>query len=145
MFTCTLVRSHPEGKRCWVKLEPLSLTAINSITGSGVATRCMHAEGARAGFSIHTEGGHEGRTREVPQEDRCSCTLTSVYILFCNCNIRALATYVPSYDQQLLSLYVYKFVTVLLQVFIFRRLKINHDTHEFVLDSGTVTNYPCGE
>jgi hypothetical protein len=56
--------------------------------------------GGRAEFSIHPEGDHEGgRTREVPQEDRCSstvCTLTSVYILFCNANICALATYVPS-------------------------------------------------
>jgi hypothetical protein len=25
-------------------------------------------------------------------------------------------------------------------VFIFRRLKINHDTHEFMLESGTVAN-----
>ncbi len=25
-------------------------------------------------------------------------------------------------------------------VFIFRRLKINHDSHEFILESGTVTN-----
>jgi hypothetical protein len=25
-------------------------------------------------------------------------------------------------------------------VFIFRRLKINHDTHEFILESGTVAN-----
>ncbi len=32
------------------------------------------------------------------------------------------------------------FVTVLLQVFIFCRLKINHESHEFILDSGTVTS-----
>jgi hypothetical protein len=25
-------------------------------------------------------------------------------------------------------------------MFIFRRLKINHDTHEFILDSGTIAN-----
>ncbi len=25
-------------------------------------------------------------------------------------------------------------------MFVFRRLKINHDTHEFILDSGTVAN-----
>ncbi len=25
-------------------------------------------------------------------------------------------------------------------MFIFRRLKINHDSHEFILESGTVTN-----
>ncbi len=28
-------------------------------------------------------------------------------------------------------------------MFIFRRLKINHDIHEFILDSGTVTNNNC--
>jgi hypothetical protein len=27
-------------------------------------------------------------------------------------------------------------------MFIFRRLKITHDTHEFILDSGTVVNNP---
>jgi hypothetical protein len=52
-----------------VKLEPLSLTAINNITGSGVPTRYM--------------------------------------------------------------------------VFIFRRLKINYDTYEFILDSGTVAKSNC--
>jgi hypothetical protein len=38
----------------------------------------MHARqnGGSAEFSIHPEGDHEGRTREVPQEDRCS----SMYI-----------------------------------------------------------------
>jgi hypothetical protein len=36
------------------------------------------------------------------------------------------------------------FVTVVYQVFIFRRLKINHESHEFILDSGTVVNKSFG-
>jgi hypothetical protein len=70
------------------------------------------------------------------------CTLTIVYILFCNSNIHTLLRkYLFFYNQQLQSLCMYKFfVTVLLQVFFFRRLKINHESHEFILDSGTVAN-----
>ena len=51
------------------------------------------------------------------------CTLTSVYILFCNANICTLATYIPSYDQQLLSVYVYKFMTVLIKGVHFSQVK----------------------
>jgi hypothetical protein len=52
------------------------------------------------------------------------CTLTSVYI-YCSVTayIHALATYVPSYDQQLLSLYVYKFVNVLITGVYFSQVK----------------------
>ncbi len=39
MFACTSARSLPESKRRWVKLELLSLTAINSILWTSVATR----------------------------------------------------------------------------------------------------------
>jgi hypothetical protein len=35
---------------------------------------------------------------------------------------------------------MYKSMTVSLTDVYFRRLKINHDTHEFILDSGTVAN-----
>jgi hypothetical protein len=75
-----------------------------------------HWNGGKAGLNMWPEGDHEGRIHKVPQESQCSSmygTLTSVYILFCNCNIHALATYVPSYDQQLSSSCMYKFVTVL--------------------------------
>jgi hypothetical protein len=58
-------------------------------------------------------------------------------------DIHALATYLPSYDQQPLSLYLYKFMTVLITGVYFsqvKNIKIKHDTHEFILDSGTVAN-----
>jgi hypothetical protein len=58
------------------KLEPLSVTAINSITSRARQQDACLPEGARAEFSIHPEEGNEGCTREVPQEDRCS----SMYI-----------------------------------------------------------------
>jgi hypothetical protein len=76
----------------------------------------MHAfqKGPEPG-SVYTQKGamKDVLARCLKKTDVQVCTLTSVYLLFCNCNIRALAAYVPSYDQQLLSLYVYKFVTVL--------------------------------
>jgi hypothetical protein len=52
-----------------VKLEPLSLMALNSSTGRVWQQDACLPEGARAEFSIHPEEGNEGRTREVPQED----------------------------------------------------------------------------
>ncbi len=51
--------------------------------------------GARAGFSIHPERGHEGHIHEVPQEDYVQvCTLTIEYYCPVTVNIRAFATYV---------------------------------------------------
>jgi hypothetical protein len=52
-------------------------------------------EWARARFSIHPERGHEGRIREVPQEDRCSSMYIDYCIFYCpvNVNIRTIATY----------------------------------------------------
>jgi hypothetical protein len=55
-------------------------------------------------------------------------------------DIRAFARYVPSYDQQSLSLYMYKLVAVIITGVYISQVKINHDTHEFILDSGTVAN-----
>jgi hypothetical protein len=106
MFTCTLARSHPGIKRRWVKLEPLSLTAINSILRTSVATRCMLARMGAGPSSVYTQKGamKDVLARCLKKTDVQVYTLTSVYMLFYNVNICALATYVPSYDQQSLSL-----------------------------------------
>ncbi len=106
MFTCTPAKSCPESKRRWVKLEPLSLTTINSILGTSVATRRLLARMEAGPSSVYTQKGtmKDVLARCLKKTDVQVCTLTSVYLLFCNANICALATYVPSYDQQSLSL-----------------------------------------
>jgi hypothetical protein len=44
------------------------------------------------------------------------------------------------YDQQSLPLFVYKLCLYNNRCLFFCRLKINHESHEFILDSGTVVN-----
>jgi hypothetical protein len=83
MFTCTLARSHPEGKRRWVKLEPLSLMAINSILRMSVATGCMLTRMGAGPSSVHTQKGtmKDVLARCLKKTDVQVCTLTSVYIV----------------------------------------------------------------
>jgi hypothetical protein len=65
-------------------------------------------------------------------------TLTIVHYCPETVNIRAIATYATFIKS---SLCMYKSVTVTLTgVLFFHRLKINHDIHELILDSGTVAN-----
>jgi hypothetical protein len=80
IFTCTLVRSHPEGKRRWVKLEPLSLTAINSIAGTSMATRCMLARMRVGPNLVYTQKGtmKDVLARCLKKTNVQVCTLTSV-------------------------------------------------------------------
>ncbi len=92
MFTCTLARSHPESKGRWVKLEPLSLTAINSILWTSVATRCVPARMGAGPSSVYIQKGtmKDVLARCLKKTDVQECTLISVYILFCNANIALL-------------------------------------------------------
>jgi hypothetical protein len=121
IFTCTLARSHPESKRRWVKLEPLSLKAINSILWTSVTTRRMLARMGAGPSSVYTQKGtmKDVLARCLKKTDVQVCTLTSVYILFCNANNCALATYLPSYDQQSFSFLCTSCVCIITGVSIF--------------------------
>ncbi len=84
------------------------------------------------GLSLSPERGHEGRIHEVLQEDRCSSMYSNYYAfvvmylqVFTHCVAFPAFREIDSYYSL---------------VFIFCRLKINHDTHEFILESGTVAN-----
>ncbi len=58
-------------------------------------------------------------------------------------DVHALATYVPFITSNYCPFTytsLYKFVTVLITGVYFLEVKINHDTHEFILDYGTVTD-----
>ncbi len=75
----------------------------------------MHARQKGPGpSSVYTMKGamKDVLARCLKKTDVQVCTLTSVYILFWNANICALATYVPSYDQQSLSLFRVQAVSV---------------------------------
>ncbi len=58
------------------------------------------------------------------------CTVIIMYLLSCIFKYPHIV---------LLFLHLEKQFVILIAVY-FRRLKINHDTHEFILESGTVTN-----
>jgi hypothetical protein len=63
MFTCTLVRSHPDSRRCWGETWTV---VINSYTPG----QAWQKRGWRwAQYTRRPKQGHEGCIREVPQED----------------------------------------------------------------------------
>jgi hypothetical protein len=132
LFTCTLVRSHPDSKE-GVRCETRSIEINSKILGwTWQQDACSERE-ARRRVSLSLEQGHEGGIREVLQEDGCSsmykswlCVLThiiSICSLSMPCNYLQLGNWFTCW-----------------LLFIFRRLKINHDSHEFILESGTVAN-----
>jgi hypothetical protein len=81
MFTSTLARSHPEGKRRWVKLELLSLMAINSILGTSMVIGCMLTRMGVGPSSVYTQKGtmKDVLARCLKKTDVQVYTLTSVY------------------------------------------------------------------
>jgi hypothetical protein len=114
MFTCTLLRTHPESKKTLGETWATVIKAINSILWTSVDSRCsLTGMGAGPGSVC----GQKGTMKDVfarclKRADVQECTLTSVYTLFCNCNIPAPAAYVPFFfhDQQLPSSCMYKFL-----------------------------------
>jgi hypothetical protein len=97
MFTCTLLRSYPESKKMLGETWATIIKAINSIFWTSVASRCsLTGMGAGPGSVC----GHKGTMKDVfarclKRADVQVCLLTNVYVLFCNCNIHALAIYAP--------------------------------------------------
>ncbi len=88
----------------------------------------MHArkKGPEPG-SVYTQKGaiKDVLARCLKKTDGQVCTLTSVYILFCNCRYSCLCyiLYIPFFDQHLLSLYMYKFVAVIITGVYFSQVK----------------------
>jgi hypothetical protein len=70
LFTCTLVRSHPDSKE-GVRCETRSIEIISKILDwTWQQDACSERE-ARRKLSLSLERGHEGRIRKVLQEDGC--------------------------------------------------------------------------
>jgi hypothetical protein len=83
------------------------------------------------GLSLSLERGHEGHVREVLQED-CSNTYSN-YTVLSSCNI--------IYSRNMSQFpHTGNLIRNIDWCLFFRRLKINHDSHEFILESGTVAN-----
>jgi hypothetical protein len=86
------------------------------------------------GLSSSPEQGHEGHVREVPQEDHGS-SMYSNYMQLCV----VVELLIMHSRIVLLFLYQGNWYIILIGVY-FRRLKINHDSHEFILETGYVAN-----
>ncbi len=83
------------------------------------------------GLSLSPERGHEGRSHEVPKEDCCSSMYSN--------NMHFVVLYLRvSMCRTIISVFRENQYVILIAVYF--RLKINHDIHEFTLDSGTVAN-----
>ncbi len=114
---------------CWV--WNLNCWSKQQDTALGVATRCMLIGWGQNGAQFGPERGHEGNIHEVLQEDRSSSMYSNYYVLL-SCISCILVSCCYSCTQGI-------WFVVLIGVY-FRRLKINHDTYEFILESGTIVN-----
>jgi hypothetical protein len=135
------------------------IKTINNLLRRSMASSMGAPKWNRAGVSICPERDHAGRARKVPQEDRSpsmyidqyTCILVKRYSTF----FWAILTGKPIFKIHTVQ-YVHVFITnkrcafflclscvhIITDVY-FRRLKINHESHEFILDPGTVANRRC--
>jgi hypothetical protein len=132
MFTCTLVRSHPDsrGARC----ETWTI-AINSKILVGRGNK-MHAHRERPVW------GSVLARKEAMKDVFARCfkktAVQECTVIICNCCLIMSCIQVSCYYSCIQG---YWFI-ILINVY-FRRLKINHESHEFILESGTVANNYC--
>jgi hypothetical protein len=71
LFTCTSVRSHPDSKE-GVRCEIRSVEINSKIMGEAWQQEIHSDRETRRRLSLSLDRGHEGRIREVLQEDGCS-------------------------------------------------------------------------
>jgi hypothetical protein len=87
--------------------------------------------------------GREGRIHKVLHEDGCSSTYRAIVVWLPIWKKLAMNECHEFFNMLLACYYDYlvslNWITILTIVY-FHRLKINHDSHEFILESGTVAN-----
>jgi hypothetical protein len=128
MFTCTLLRSHPESKKTLGETWATVIKAINSILWTSVTSRCLLT---RMGAGPCSVCGQKGTMKDVFA--RCLkrvnvqvCTLTSVYSIYFSVtvNIHALATYIPFFLRSTIVVFLmYKFLWLYYNRCIFSQVK----------------------
>jgi hypothetical protein len=124
MFTCTLVRSHQivvgAGCETWT-------IAINSKIPAGRGNK-MHAHRVRLewgsvwAWNIFTRCFNE-------------IAVQVCIVIIVHSHLISLSIHIPCLYSCVQGIWF-----VILTDVYFRRLKINHDTHEFILESGTIAN-----
>jgi hypothetical protein len=140
MFTCTLWEASQQKMlgETWANV----IKAINSILWTSMASRCSHTGMVAEPGSVC---GQKGTMKDIfarclKRADVQVCTLSCVYInLPCK---SILATYVPFFVtiNDCHPLARMSFCDCIITGVYFPRLKINHESHEFILDTGTVAN-----
>ncbi len=138
LFTCTLVWSRPVGKEGFER-ETWAVGVNSKILGGPKQIRRMFLEESSKGLSQTLDWGYEGHIHEVLQKDG----RYSMYKLwlhnyavkrnYCKLFIACYLWLIRLFLARKLNLQYWS-------MFIFRRLKINHDSHEFILEFCTVSN-----
>ncbi len=146
-FTCMLVFHCPIGKggrTC----ETWNNRTNSKILGGPRQTRMIHVEeGWQEVQSCLIRGrGHDGCIPEVLQEDSRSSMYTVEYI-WCNMCLKEKGNWnVMCHLYYITYAWLIPMIVCCLQLcyfywfFIFRRLKINHDSYEFILELGTIAS-----
>ncbi len=129
LFTCTLVRSRADSKE-GVRCETRPSEINSKILGWAWQQDACLERKTRRRLSLSLQQGHEGYIREVLQEDGCSSMYNSwlrIFVRIIPCALLICPVWYQSWFILLIAVY-------------FSRLKIKHDSHEFLLESGTVAN-----
>jgi hypothetical protein len=131
LFTCTLARSHPDSRKALgVKPDPLRQTARYWAEHSNK----MHAQRQRPGRDFvwsWTKAMKDIFTRCSKKIAVQVCIVIIVCSFSCN---------IICFHNMLSIHYVWGNWFIILIGVYFLRLKINHDSHEFILESSTVAN-----
>jgi hypothetical protein len=143
MFTCTLVRSHPEGRRSWGETWTTVINSYKQHHRVGRGNKMHARQKGPEPRSVYIQKGamKDVLARCLKKTDVQVCTLISVYILFCSCRYSR-SCYICTFfwPTIVVPLRVQVCDCINNRCLFFCRLKINHDTHKFILDSGTVAN-----
>jgi hypothetical protein len=128
MFTCTLVRSHPDSRRRWA--ETWTAAIKSKIPGwAWQQDACLWGE---------PEWGSVNALNEAMKDVFARCpekTAVLVCIIIMCLVVVSFNIYISYHHPCIRETNTWYWL-----LFIFRRLKINHDVHEFILDSGTIAN-----
>jgi hypothetical protein len=119
-----------------------------------MASNTAPRKGDRARVSRCSEGDHEGRTNEVPQEERstsmyitrnvCIIVKRNFNLIYKHCWKTNIQAYVV--DVCICTFSYCQLISFHVQIMsynnrcLFSQVEINHESNEFILDPGTVAN-----
>jgi hypothetical protein len=144
LFACTLVLSRPVGKEGFERETWAIGVRKQQVLGGPKQIRRILMEESSKSFSLTLDWGHEGRISEVLQEDGRSC-MYKLWLHNYAVERNSHELFVACYPWLIMIIFHLQARLAILIKFIFRRLKINDNSHEFILECGTVANSSCSK